>query len=179
MKTVARVFARLMPFTTFILLGVLIPVHALRAHQAVADQQSGNATCTFDDGKQISVRYNPVAVGRSEGPPVGQVWIPGGSAMTLFTDTEVTVGNTLIPARAYAIYLIPGKKDWTLIVSRNVTVDGKYDETQDLVRAAMETGTLSRAEEQLKVSFCHLGPKQCEMNVDYGKTRAWVEFREK
>jgi hypothetical protein len=179
MKPSARVFARLTPLTAFILFVVLPPAQVVVAQQTDQDQQSSDTVCTFDDGRQISARYSPVAVDRSESPPIGRVWIPGGSAVTLFTDTEVTVGNTPIPTGAYTIYLIPGKRDWTLVVSKNVTLGSKYNEQQDLVRAAMETGTLSRAEAQLKIFFGHTGPKQCELNVDYGKIRAWVEFREK
>ena len=99
--------------------------------------------------------------------------------MTLFTETGVTLGNTLVPAGAYTMYLLPSKKDWTLIVSRNVTIDSKYDKNQDLVRAPMQTGELSQAEGQLKVFFGHTGPKRCEINVDYGKNRAWIEFMQK
>lgn len=149
------------------------------AQQTAADSLKGSTVCTFDDGKQVSTRYNPVAVGRNEGALTGKVWAPGGLAMTFFTETGVTFGNTLVPAGAYTMYLLPSKKDWTLIVSRNVTIDSKYDNNQDLVRAPMKTGELSRAEGQLNVFFGHTGPKRCEMNVDYGKSRAWIEFMQK
>jgi hypothetical protein len=167
-----------------LVLGVILPVVAMlgrtgAAQQTAADSLTGSAICTFDDGKQISVRYKPVAVGRAEQPPTGQVWAPGGSAMTLFTETGVAVGKTLVPAGAYTMYLLLNKKDWILIVSRNVTIDGKYDKNQDLVRANMQTGELSQAEGELKVFFGHTGPKQCETNVDYGKTRAWLDFVQK
>jgi Protein of unknown function (DUF2911) len=149
------------------------------AQQTAADSLTGSAICTFDDGKQVSTRYKPVAVGRGEGAPTDQVWAPGGLAMTLFTETGVALGNTLLPAGAYTMYLLPGKKDWTLIVSRNVTIDGKYDQKQDLVRATMQTAELSHAEKQLTVFFGHIGPKRCEINVDYGKSRAWIDFMQK
>jgi hypothetical protein len=149
------------------------------AQQTAADSLTGSAVCAFDDGNQVSTRYNPVAVGRTEGPPSGKVWAPGGLAMTFFTETGGTLGNTLVPAGAYTMYLLPSKKDWTLIVSRNVTIDSKYDKNQDLVRAPMQTGELRQAEGQLKVFFGHTGRKRCEMNVDYGKNRAWIEFMQK
>jgi hypothetical protein len=178
MKILARVFARLLPSTICLLLGAMTCNHVLMAQQTEKDHPSDATICTFEDGKQISARYNAVLVARSEGATTGKVWMPGGSAITLFTDTELAVGKTRIPTGAYTVYLIPGKKNWILIVSRNVVVQGRYDEKQDLVRAAMETGTLSEAEERLRVSFGHIGPKQCEMNVDYGKTRTWIEFKE-
>jgi hypothetical protein len=149
------------------------------AQQTAADSLTGSAVCTFDDGKQVNTRYNPVAVGRSEGAPTGKVWAPGGLAMTFFTETGVILGNTTVPAGAYTMYLLPSKKDWMLIVSHNVAIDSKYDNNQDLVRAPMQTGELSQDAGQLKVFFGHTGPKRCEMNVDYGKSRAWIEFMQK
>jgi Protein of unknown function (DUF2911) len=149
------------------------------AQQTAADSLTGSAVCTFDDGKQMSTRYKPAAVARSEEAVPGKVWAPGGLAMTLFAETDLTLGNTLVPAGAYTMYLLPGKRDWTLIVSRNVTIDSKYDQNQDLVRATMQTGELSQTEAQLKVFFGHIGPKRCEINVDYGKSRAWIDFVQK
>jgi hypothetical protein len=32
---------------------------------------------------------------------------------------------------------------------------------------------------QFTIYFGQVGPKVCDMRVDYGKTRAWVEFDEK
>jgi len=162
-----------------VLLVLAIIAQTGAAQETAADSLTGSAVCAFGDGKQLSTRYNPVEVGRNEGAFTGKVWAPGGSAMAFFTETEVILGNTLLPAGGYTMYLLPGKKDWTLIVSRNVTIDGKYDKNQDLVRANMQTGELSQAEGQLKVFFGHSGPKRCEINVDYGKNRAWVDFVQK
>jgi len=64
-------------------------------------------------------------------------------------------------------------------VSKNTAVDAKYDEKQDLARASMATGQLSSPADRLAVYFGHTGPKKCEINIDFGKTRGWVEFREK
>ncbi len=139
------------------------------------EKQSGAAVCTLDDGKQISARYTPVPATRT-GLPQDKVWAPGGSALTLFTESTLMLGNTPIGVGAYTMYLVPGKKDWTLIVSKNVNVDQAYNQQQDLARATMSTGTLSGHVPELRVTFGHTAPKKCELNVDFGKTKAWVEF---
>ena len=139
------------------------------------DKQSGAAVCTLDDGKQISARYTPVPATRA-GLPQDKVWAPGGSALTLFTESTLMLGNTPISVGAYTMYLVPGKKDWTLIVSKNVNVDQAYDQQQDLARATMSVGTLGGQVPELRITFGHTGPKKCELNVDFGKTKAWVEF---
>jgi len=161
-----------------ILLSVLMLVPLAVAQQSGA-AQSETAICTFEDGKQISARYNSMPAGKSDGPPAGKVLVPGGSAMTFFTESDITLGRTAIPPGGYTMYIIPGKKDWTLIVSKNTAVEAKYDDKLDLARAPMETGQLSTPADKLGLYFGHLGPKKCEINVDFGKTRGWVEFRQK
>jgi Protein of unknown function (DUF2911) len=152
---------------------------ATAAQPAAAAADSESAVCTFEDGKQITARYHPMSVGHGDAPAAGKVLMPGGSAMTFFTETDLVLGNTTIPTGAYTMYIIPGRKEWTLIVSKNVTVDAKYDEKHDLARTTMEIGQLSTPADRLSLYFGHTGPKKCEIDVDYGKTRGWVEFREK
>jgi Protein of unknown function (DUF2911) len=98
--------------------------------------------------------------------------------MTLFTETNLKTGGTALPTGAYTMYLIPAKKSWTLIVSRNQKIDAEYNQHEDLMRLPMQTATLDKPEEKLSLYFGHVGPGRCELNVDYGTTRAWVEFAE-
>jgi hypothetical protein len=151
-----------------------VTLTSLAAAQAEEDK-SGAAVCTLDDGKQVSARYTPVPATRA-GLPQDKVWAPGGSALTLFSESTLMLGNTPIGVGAYTMYLVPGKKDWTLIVSKNVNVDQAYNQQQDLARALMSIGTLTESAPELRVTFGHTGPKKCELNVDFGKTKAWVEF---
>jgi hypothetical protein len=160
-----------------VLLGGLILVPLVTA-EPLDDSQSDSTICAFEDGKQITARYNPIATGHSDGPPAGKVLMPGGSAITFFTETDLVLGEATIPTGGYTMYVIPGKK-WTLIVSKNTAVGAKYDEKQDIARAAMETGQLNTPADKLSLYFGHTGPKKCEINIDFGKTRGWVTFKEK
>ncbi len=148
-----------------------------------AAQQSAPATedavCSFEDGHSMTARYTPVPAGKAEGPPTGKVWTQNNPTWTLFTETEVMLGNTAIPTGGYTMYLQPGKKEWTLIVSKNTAMDAKYDEKMDLARAQMQIGELNTPADKLSLYFGHTGPKKCEINIDYGKLRGWVEFQEK
>jgi Protein of unknown function (DUF2911) len=107
------------------------------------DNSQESAICAFEDGKQLTARYSAMAAGKADGPPTGKVLMPGGAAMTFFTETELVLGQSSIPTGGYTMYVIPAKKEWTLIVSKNTAVDAKYDEKMDLARAQMETGQLS------------------------------------
>ena len=157
----------------------VLPFIPFAAAQPSGAAEPEAAICTFEDGKQITARYNPIAAGKGDALPQGKVLIPGGSAMTFFTETDLSLGSTTIPTGAYTLYIIPAKKDWTLIVSKNTSLDAKYDDKQDLVRASMETGQLSTPADRLGLYFGHVGLKRCEIDVDFGKTRGWVEFKQK
>jgi hypothetical protein len=157
---------------------ILFPLISV-AQTSDGSQQGESAICAFEDGKQLTARYNPMSTSRADGPPGGKVLMPGGAAMTFFTETDLVLGQSTIPTGGYTMYIIPAKKEWTLIVSKNTAVDAKYDEKQDLARAQMETGQLSSPADKLSLYFGHIGPKKCEINVDFGKTRGWVAFAEK
>jgi hypothetical protein len=146
--------------------------------QMSTSSQTANAICTFTDGKEISVRYHLIPE-KSQGKlPTDTVWTPGNEPMDMFTQTPLSVGGSQIPIGAYAMYLIPGKKDWTLVLNKNVTEGSKYDEQQDLVRVPMQIGRLSEAQ-TFSIGFAHIAPKQCNIRVYYGKDGTWAELTEK
>ena len=145
---------------------------------ANGNPQLAQASCTFDDGKQISVRYNP-APESGKSLPLGKVWAPGGSPMFLFTSATLLVGNSEIPVGAYSVYAIPEKRDWTLIINRDVNSGAGYKESQDIARAPMQVGELPQSQQQTSIYFGHSAPKQCNMRIYYGAAATWVESQEK
>jgi hypothetical protein len=147
--------------------------------QGESDQTSATAFCDFSDGQEVSIRYNTTVATAKDEPRNGKVWLPGGSPITLFTNTTLVLNNSTIPSGAYSLYVIPGKKDWTLIVNKNVTAGAPYDEKQNLARAPMELGEVESPPKQLQASFAHVAPKVCSIRLYYGKTGAFAEFSEK
>jgi len=135
------------------------------------------AYCDFDDGQEIVLRY--VGTELKEEPHNGRVWMPGGSAMTLFAGTALGLGNTVIPPGAYSAYVIPNKKEWTLIVNKNVNATAPYDEKQDVARGNMDLGEVNSPPKQLQASFAHTGPKTCSIRLYYGKSGAFADLTEK
>ena len=162
-----------------LLLSQFIFVNAAAAQQGDSDQNSATAFCDFDDGQEISIRYNSLIANPKDEPRNGKVWTPGGGPMTLFTATTVTLNNSTIPIGAYSVYVIPGKKEWTLIVNKNVTAGAAYDERQDVARSPMELGEVETPPKELQVSFAHIAPKTCSIRLYYSKTGAFTEFKEK
>ena len=136
------------------------------------------ASCSFQDGKQITVRYNnETSTGRDL--PSGKAWTPGGQPMLLFTQTSLTANNTDIPIGAYSMYIVREKDEWTLVVNKDVGTGDKYDKHLDVVRMSMLRGQLSEPQKEFTVLFGHTDPRQCNMRIYYGKSGTWAEFREK
>jgi DUF2911 family protein len=139
------------------------------------DANTSTAYCTFDDGVELSARYIPTV---KEEPRNGKVWLPGGAPITLFTQGPITLNNFPIPTGAYSVYVIPDKKEWTLIVNRNVTAGAPYDDKQDIARSPMEIGEIDSPPKTLKVSLAHSAPKKCGIRFYYGKVGAFADFTE-
>jgi len=149
------------------------------AEQADPIDQTATAICDFNDGKEISAQYYSSVMSDKDQPRNGKVWLPGGSPITLFTQVPLILNHVEIPVGAYSMYVIPNKKEWTLIVNKNVTNPKAYDDKQDLVRAPMELGGVNSPPKQLELSFAHVAAKQCSIRLYYETTGAFVDFNEK
>ncbi len=161
---------------------LLLPLLFVLATTAFAQQSPprGETTCTFADGKQVTVRYPQIPYDKKMEPTEGQPWPADSNPIFLFTQSDLMIGQTSIPAGAYALYTIPGKKDsWDLVVTRDVKQDQKYDPAQDLGRIPMQTGTLPDSTKELTAYFGHIAPKTCTLRLDYGKQRGYADFAEK
>jgi len=167
------------PAICIVVLGQVLVANAAYAQKQDADAHTATAFCDFDDNQEISVRYNSATGTSKEEPRNGKVWLPAGSALTLFVGAPVSLNNTPIPVGAYSVYIIPNRKEWTLVVNKNVTPGAAYDQAQDVARGAMELGEVDSPPGQLQVSFAHVGPKQCSIRLYYGKIGAFAEFAEK
>lgn len=155
----------------------VVLVAAASVAQKAADPPISTATCNLDDGREVYVRYVPVPA-KSEKISNGKPWTPGGTPMTLFTDTELTLGNSSIPVGAYSLYPFPGRDKWTLAINKNVTTGATYDEKQDIARASMDTAQASQPPDTLDVAFAHVGTR-CSLRIYFGKSASFVDFTEK
>jgi hypothetical protein len=160
---------------------ILAPCFFAKANDQAggSDQNSSTAFCDFDDSQEVSIRYNGSITNPKDEPRNGKLWAPGGSPMTLFAGVPLMLDNSTIPTGAYSVYVIPNKKEWTLIVNKNVTAGAAYDEKDDVARSSMELGEVDTPPKQLQVSFAHIAPKDCSIRVYYGKTGAFTDFKEK
>ena len=145
-----------------------------------------NAKCQFADGRTINVDYSsPLMKGRKIYGglvPYGQVWRTGANEATTFdANTAVQIDGTTIPAGHYTMFTQPAEGTWKLIISKKTGEWGiPYPGTQfDFARLDMKTQALSSPVENFTISFQKADPKSCVMNLDWEKTRAYVDVTEK
>ena len=69
--------------------------------------------------------------------PYDEVWVTGAhDATTIEFASPFIINNVAIPAGKYALFTIPGKKEWTVIINKNWNqhLASEYDEKDDIVR---------------------------------------------
>ncbi len=85
--------------------------------------------------------------------PNNEVWVTGAhSATTIDIDKPFTVGDTKISAGKYALFTIPAKDEWTIIINKNweqhLTDD--YNLKDDVVRIKVKPEQLNENVERLQ-----------------------------
>jgi hypothetical protein len=146
-------------------------------------QASPSATISQKIGlTDVSIEYSrPSTKGRKifgELVPFGEVWRTGANAATIINfKNEAKVEGNLIPAGSYALYSIPGKTEWTIILSKNTKLWGAvgYDPKDDLVRFKVKPGKTGQKYETMEINFVDMTDTGATIAMKWENTR--VKFR--
>ena len=152
------------------------------AQQLQMPQASPSARLTQKVGlTDVVVDYSrPSTKGRKifgELVPFGEVWRTGANGATIISfSTEVIVGGKKVPAGAYALYSIPGKSSWTMILSKNTKLWGAigYNPQEDLIRFEATPSKTSRMYDSFEISFNNLTDSNADLSLKWEQTR--VDF---
>jgi hypothetical protein len=109
--------------------------------------------------------------------PFGQVWRTGANGATVLTfSTEVSISGTKVPAGSYALYSIPGKSSWTMILSKNTKLWGAigYEAKDDVLRFNATPAKTSRMYDSFEIGFSNLTDASADLSIKWEQTR--VEF---
>ncbi|GAA3616043.1 DUF2911 domain-containing protein [Flavivirga amylovorans] len=131
--------------------------------------------------KLIKIVYSrPQLKGRalSELAPNGKVWRLGANeAAELTFYKDMKLGNTPVKAGTYTFYAIPGDKEWTVIISKDLNVWGSYfyKEANDVARLAVPV-TSGEPLEAFSIAFNKADGGVINMHLGWGTTRVAVPF---
>jgi hypothetical protein len=127
---------------------------------------------------QVSVKYaRPNIKGRSverDLAPFGEVWRTGANDATVITFTdEINLEGNSVPAGEYAIFTIPGKEEWTIILNKETKQWGSYQykQSEDLLRFKVKPSKLNEKAETFSIQFNEV--KTSSANLDL----IWDDFR--
>lgn len=104
--------------------------------------------------------------------PYGKVWRTGANQATkLVFSTPVKLNGNDLPAGTYALFTIPEKDDWTVIVNKGPAEwnPGKYDAKDDVVRFQVKPTTLSHKVETLTIEFNEIKELTSHLNILWDK----------
>ncbi len=105
--------------------------------------------------------------------PFGNVWRTGANNATTITfGDDVMIGGTKITPGKYGLLTIPDKKEWTIIISKqlDVTSPAAYKQDMDVVRVNVPVMSMTDAVETFTMQFANIKPASCELHLMWDKT---------
>jgi hypothetical protein len=105
--------------------------------------------------------------------PYDKVWRTGANSATILTfSDDVTIGGKDIKAGKYGLLSIPGKNEWTLIITKdlNVTSPAAYKEENDVVRVKVKPSMVANNVETLTMQFGNLTNNSVDLQIMWEKT---------
>lgn len=162
----------------FLAAALLMGTAALNAQQLTTPQPSPTQVIKQNFGVgSVELNYSrPAKKGRKvmgDLVPFGKVWRTGAnSATTLTFSDDVTIGGKDIKAGKYGLLTIPGADKWTVIISKDVTVNqpSAYKQENDLVRVDVPVIKLPFAVENFTINFADLTGNSCNVQMMWENT---------
>ncbi|MDE3234647.1 MAG: DUF2911 domain-containing protein [Bacteroidota bacterium] len=119
-----------------------------------------------------SIRGRQLFKENSELAPLGKVWRTGANAATKLKITDaIAIGGKSLDTGSYAIYTIPGKKEWTIIINKDSKNWGtQYAEQDDIFRFTVPAENRKESVENFTMQFANIKPESCELDLMWGNT---------
>ncbi|WP_226333270.1 DUF2911 domain-containing protein [Echinicola marina] len=147
------------------------------AQQIQMPQASPSATISQKIGlTDVKVEYSrPSVKGRKIFGvlvPYGEVWRTGANSSTKISfNTDVIIEGKKLPEGTYALYSIPDKKEWTIILSDNLELWGSigYTPENDVLRFKVPVEKSRKDVETMEISFNKLTDSGATLNLNWEK----------
>lgn len=128
---------------------------------------------------EITIDYSrPSAKGRTiygDVVPFGKVWRTGANAATKITFGEdVKVEGNAVAAGTYALYSIPNKDNWEIMLYKDLTLGGnvaEYKKENELVRFTVKAKTLADKVETFTIDVADVASNSASIALVWEKTR--------
>jgi hypothetical protein len=132
-------------------------------------------------GKKVTIEYGrPYKKGRpifGGLVPYGQVWRTGADEATILTtEGDLMIGALRVAKGSYALFTLPGKTEWTLVVNKVSHQWGafSYDAKEDVGRVPMKLGVPPAPVEQFTIAVEPAGARNATLKLSWDKLVASV-----
>lgn len=174
--------SKLIPLLASLVLAGTVHAQTPAAPKLVFPQPSPPATLKQQLGiTDIEISYNrPGVKGRKIFGglvPYGEIWRTGANTATKISfSTPVKFGGADIPAGTYELFTIPGEKEWTVIVHKNMSQWGSYayDPKNDIVRVTGKVTKLPTPTETFWIGINDVRDTSATLNLTWENTRVTV-----
>jgi len=126
---------------------------------------------------KIELSYSrPSAKGRKiygDVVPFGSIWRTGAnSATTISFGEDVKINNTEIKSGKYGLLTIPGATEWTIILTKDLTVTNAqaYKQENDVLRFSVKPETLPYFTETFEIEIANVKTNQVDIELIWEKT---------
>lgn len=105
--------------------------------------------------------------------PYDQMWRTGANASTKLTvSNDVMIEGNELKKGTYALYTIPGKESWTIIIHKNITHwgVGGYKMEEDAFRFNVKPQTTKNAVESLTISVSNISLGTANIDIAWENT---------
>ena len=102
-----------------------------------------------------------------------ELWRTGANASTKLTFSEnVKIGGQELKKGTYALYTIPGEKEWTIIFHKNIDHWGidEYKQEEDAFRISAKPTSVANSIETFTISIDDIKNSSCSISLNWDKT---------
>jgi hypothetical protein len=105
--------------------------------------------------------------------PFDKVWRTGANqATTIAFGEEVKINNVMVPKGKYGLLTIPGKAEWTIIITKDTLVTGPsdYKQENDLVRIKTKATSIPMSVETFTIDINNMKANSCDVRLMWDRT---------
>ncbi len=113
--------------------------------------------------------------------PYGKLWRTGANASTkLKFKDEVIIEGHEVPAGEYALYTIPDKDEWTIVLHTVTTYWGvgkEYKASDDLIRFKVKPKTINHKIETMAIELSDMAAQSCNLEIKWDHTLVKINIK--
>lgn len=133
---------------------------------------------------EVTIDYSrPLAKGRmifGDLVPYGAIWRTGANQATKITFSEdVTFEGRAVKAGTYALYTVPGRESWEVMLYKDLTVGGNvanYKKEDEVARVRVEPKSNSRMVQSFTINLDNVTPSTATLQMMWERTLVPVKI---